>query len=588
MSIVYRSAVTFSSNNFRDGLFDLTCGQRYIWRIMQLLKSKVTYNIPLIFDISTQISLDNAKTIIGQLIERHEAFRTTFPLGDDGFPKQKVHCEGAVGISVYDVHTDDTHTVVQSIDTDWQSKNFSLEQEFPIRCAIVNVGQFPKHLVFSFSHLIVDNWSLFIIWQELSDAFSKGFGDGRFCSSWSPVDQVMWERSTEGQKTLNSALQYWARTVEDFPRATFYRSMDQYDQNRWQSAELHSTALGFALQSVARKVGVSTATILLTAFAVVLGKRTHTSTFSTSVLCFNRSTKNLEQAIGSYVQLVPVALDLMAADIVELLRNAHYSLLDAYTNSLAWPPAISKTVAEIEGRRGIEIELDTYFNIAHAPLSDGNETDGLDAAQQTASGGRPASKISRMAPWDFDIHTITVRSFSTESIFMRADTKYISEEDARQILRAVESLVIAIAQNSKADLRELEKTIVPMDNHSLSNWDFIDNTWIDLSSIQSFFADMDGVLECRVFSDENRECLTLYCVLNDVSSGLSGVCNGGYQKLLCNRSTMVPKKFIQLQCIPDGDLSLEQSWREGKIVDTITRGTNNTWQDKRSGFSLPC
>ena len=579
--------IFFFSKEEREELFELTSGQRYIWRIMQLLKSKVTYNVPMIFELPNDVDLQVVKQKISLLMERHEGLRTTFPLSADGFPKQRVHGEGAVAVSVRETSADDEDSVVRETNDHFQTTHFNLEQELPLRCAIVCVDGIPRQLVFSFSHMIMDNWSWSLLRHELSEALDNAMQDREEHRAWSPVDQAIWERSAAGEKLLRMSIKYWGRVLERFPRAMHVHKATEPAPNRWQSAELRSASLGVAMRLVAAKAGVSTATVLLTAFGLVLGRRNRTATFSTSVLCVNRSTRNLEQSIGSYVQLVPVVFDLSADDASELLKNAHYTLLEAYTNALAWPPDIIETARAIERRRGIEIDLDTYFNIAH-PLLDDDTIDTKHRDEKRPVGGdvKLDGTVSPMAEWEFDIHTVTVRSFSSENIYIRADTKYISEEDISQILLSVEETIISIANLAENGIWKLKSAPKSNVDAQADSWVFIDNTWIDLDEVTSFFTHLDDVAHCAVFPDKEQDHLTLYCVLRNEGI-ISSLLNAPYDKLFLERSTIVPHKFIRLHKAPIGDLTVEQSWRDGLIAEVATWDGSNSWHEKRSGHSLP-
>lgn len=566
----------------------LTCGQRYIWRVITELRAVETLNVPVVVTVELVRNLDEVKSILTKFVARYEAVRTLFPIGPNGEPQQILQASGLIPLTIVD-GGNDVAGAAKDLERHLEQTHFDLARDLPIRCGAITSNGRVEIVITVFSHMVADGWSTAVIHDYLNRALN---GDGDLEPPdpvWSPFDQAEWEGSSEGRHVLSSSLQYWKTALAQFPRALFYRKLPEPQSLRWYSAELHSPALGKALHLIAERNGVSTATALFTCLAMVLGKLVGTKSFCAVTLYCNRTSAQVEQAVGSFPQGTPVIVDLKETDFSAILVDTHFNLMDAYPNAQVWVPSIEAILAEIGARAGTWIELDTSFNISHdatlettqKELNGGAETFIADSANR----GRIAERQFR----PYDLHTFSIKSYRPSEIFMLADTTYVSVKTLEHLLLSVEELATTMAIDPSANAWQCLADAGIDGRLGSSDWRRVGGSWINLSAVRSYFLIDGQIREFAVFPSPDAQTLIAHYVLSDACADINDFLQSPHQDLLLDRSTMIPAEFIQNEIVPD-DIADEASWKKLSVVRRSKRAgvreAPNCWREK--SVSLNC
>nr|WP_268843338.1 condensation domain-containing protein [Rhizobium rhizogenes] len=571
MTAIRTEGIPFFSSNRVHRTSQLTCGQRFMWQVLRDLAGIETFNIFLTIGVDPPQDIEIIKAKIGWFVERQEALRTSFSIGENGDPRQTLRLEGTIPVTIVDTDDDNVTALTDYLIGNLKDLPFELPIDLPVRCGIVELNSQPHTVIFAFSHLVVDGWSSYILKEEFLRILTGPIEDDAWPRPWSPFDQADWERSVEGREILNASLSYWKTTVEQFPRATFYKELgcSQNDRVfRWRSAELNSPAMGTAAQLIAERNGVSTATVLLASFAIVISHLVNTKLLATTVDCFNRISDEAASAIGTYPQEVPVIFNLDMSDFSVILKQAHFALINAYLNARAWPPSVEILVRERGKQRGIKIDLDTFFNFDHKFVNQGMLKKPLDEVKSSIRKDLVSTKIIDREPRKFDIHTFSIKSYSRSKIFMLADLNYIEVEKIHQILSCVEGLIVTIALNPSSDVRTYIKEIGLIGYQPAANWCYVDRSWIDLRAVTSYFLSLEIISDFSVFPSKDAEYLIAYYVLRSPDNDAGEIHNLEHADLLVDRSTMIPKVFVQCERSPTDDKTQEESWQ---LVPVLTR-----------------
>src|ERR1041384_4991472 len=137
----------------------LSNGQLWSWREVERYPDDWLQDahLPTTWDLRG-LPLDRVMTALGLLVDRHECLRTTYHV-HDGEPVQRVHQTVELPVEHVDrVVTDrgDPERTKEEL----ARRPLSRTGELPWRGLLVTTGGAPVFLALSFSHLILDVWSI--------------------------------------------------------------------------------------------------------------------------------------------------------------------------------------------------------------------------------------------------------------------------------------------------------------------------------------------------------------------------------------------------------------------------------------------
>ncbi|MBW8805753.1 MAG: hypothetical protein AUG49_17140 [Catenulispora sp. 13_1_20CM_3_70_7] len=146
----------------------LGLGQRYIWLRHHQVPAGARHDAHIVtrFPLPPGLSVPQVRTVLGHLIRRHEALRTTYHHDADTDPWQRVHPAGPVRLVEATVESDGTPTpaaVVEELTT----AAFDLAADWQLRACVITDGGAPRQLVLVLNHMAFDAWSVDRFEREL-------------------------------------------------------------------------------------------------------------------------------------------------------------------------------------------------------------------------------------------------------------------------------------------------------------------------------------------------------------------------------------------------------------------------------------
>jgi amino acid adenylation domain-containing protein len=194
----------------------LSFAQQRLWFLHGLEGGSATYNVPLVMRLSGELDVDALRVALHDVLGRHEALRTVFPVAD-GVPYQRVLPveEAAVELTVRTVAESEVDSAVDGL----VRSVFDLGAGVPVRAELLTIDQRRHVLVLVVHHIAADGWSLSPLWRDIAAAYgARRQGEG---PRWTPLpvqyaDYTLWQR--ELLETEEAAqLGYWRSTLADLP-----------------------------------------------------------------------------------------------------------------------------------------------------------------------------------------------------------------------------------------------------------------------------------------------------------------------------------------------------------------------------------
>ena len=343
----------------------LSFAQQRLWFLDQLEGPSTTYNVPFAWRLRGPVDAGALTAALGDVVGRHEALRTVFPVVD-GQPYQQV-IPAALAAPEF--------TVVQAGEAGLAELTgqaaqyvFDLARELPVRAWLFELGADECVLVLLMHHIASDGWSLGVLLRDLGQAYQARLAG--HCPEWTdlPVqyaDYMLWQRGLLGgdsddDSVLARQVAYWKSALADLPEQLdlpFDRSRPAYPTYRGGHIDVDVDAgLHRGLVELAREHQVTLFMVLQAGLAVLLSRSGAGTDIPIGVPVAGRGDEELHRLVGFFVNTLVLRADLSGdPSFAELLGRVRDQDLAAYAHQ------------DVPFERLVEV-LNPVRSAAHHPL----------------------------------------------------------------------------------------------------------------------------------------------------------------------------------------------------------------------------
>ncbi|MBB3725262.1 condensation domain-containing protein [Nonomuraea dietziae] len=305
----------------------LSHGQLFSWREIERYPEDwlAEANLPATWDLRG-LSTGQVTAALERLVERHEALRTTYHLGGDG-PVQHVHEVVAPPIERVDrIVTDPSEH--ERTKAELVALPFSMAGDLNWRGRMVSSRGAPVYLSLTFSHLIVDLWSIHHLQDEFK-ALTSGAG-GVAPAGPPPRELARRQRGAAWRPRQESAERYWRGVLAEGLTDELPTLPARVKRERLELT-LHSRRLGGLAAETARRHGVTAPAVVMAFVAAGLARHLGTDRVTMSLMSSNRFAPEDQHLIGTMNQLIPVVTEVdRRATLAEHIRRLHWAGARAY------------------------------------------------------------------------------------------------------------------------------------------------------------------------------------------------------------------------------------------------------------------
>jgi amino acid adenylation domain-containing protein len=254
-----------------------------------------------------------------QVVERHPVLRSLFVWENRKKPLQVVRQRVNLPWVNHDwrgLSPSEQQTQLEAFLTGDRTQGFQLDQAPLMRCALIRLGEETYEFIASFHHLLVDGWSLPILFQEVF-AFYEAWNRGArlFLAMPRPYqDYITWLQ----RQDLSAAEEFWRRHLQGFTAPTplgvdrgiklHAHHQGTFHQHPFQlSAAETATLQGFAQQ---HRLTVST--LIQGAWALLLSRYSGESdiVFGATVSGRPPTLPGVESIVGLFINTLPVRVQI--------------------------------------------------------------------------------------------------------------------------------------------------------------------------------------------------------------------------------------------------------------------------------------
>lgn len=320
----------------------LSFAQQRLWFFDQLAPGNPVYHIALRVDFRGPLSKALLEQSFHEIIQRHEALRTTF-IAVDGQPIQVIVPAWSLALPVMDLQgfpAAEQEVQVQQLARQEARRSFDLTRGPLVRTRLLRFSATEHVLLLTMHHMISDDWSMGILLKELSILYAH-FEAGK-PSPLPPLplqyaNHTLWQRETLQEQALQEHLRYWKEQLAGAPAllelpADRPRPAVQTFQGATRSFML-SRPLADALKSLSRRENVTLFMTLLTAFTILLQRYTGQDDIIVGSPIANRTRLEVEGLIGFFVNTLALRIRLSGdPGFQDLLRQVRTVALGAYAH----------------------------------------------------------------------------------------------------------------------------------------------------------------------------------------------------------------------------------------------------------------
>jgi len=323
------------------GAAPLSFGQEQLWIISQLEADNPFYNRCDAVRCRGPLDLQALARSLEEIVRRHSALRTIFPLQEGG-PVQIIVPPEPLCLPVADLGelpVERREMALRAVIAEESSLPFDLKTERPLRIRVLRLGERDHVVVLSMHHIVWDEGSLEILLWELMDLYNAFSTGGMPSLDPVPVqyaDFARWERARLVEEALASRIEFWRQRLDGAsrvlalptdgvrPALRTFRGVDH-------DLELFSAELAAQIRALSQRQGTTLFMTLLAAFQVLLRHLSGQSDFVVGAPVTNRYRPEIAGLIGYFANLLPLRASLSRdLSFVELLRETRERVLEAF------------------------------------------------------------------------------------------------------------------------------------------------------------------------------------------------------------------------------------------------------------------
>jgi amino acid adenylation domain-containing protein len=320
----------------------LSYGQRRLWALDQLQGPSAAYNLPMIQKLTGPLNTRFLEHALIDVISRQLALRTTIMTDENGTPFGRLLKEPEPGEFLrfenlsYLLKEKNDLSLLSEIIQKEISLPFLLSSDYPIRAILFTTNKDEAYLVLTLHHHASDAVSADILSDSVSQAYQSQYENQSTPSSTLAVqysDWAVWQYE-EVEKKFDAQIH---RVKERLNLAPELLTLP-LDHPRTPDRSRHAGLLPFALteqtskkiHALARKEQSTIFTLLLSVFALTLGKLSGQSKVVIGSPVAGRTLKETDEMIGFLVNtlVLPVAIESQTSG-VELINQVRKTVESA-------------------------------------------------------------------------------------------------------------------------------------------------------------------------------------------------------------------------------------------------------------------
>jgi hypothetical protein len=370
-----------------SGVAELSWGQHEIWCVM---RDKGGF-LPIggVRELPPGQTVADVAAGLRFIMSRHQSLRTRLRWdaagpGADGLPQQELHASGEIALEVVDAGDGDPAEAAAAVAAEYMTRDFDYERDWPVRMAVITRHGAATHVAEIYCHLAMDGFGLAALRADLARHHQAGPAPAPV-TAMQPLEQVRWQRGPAGRRAHAASMRHFERVAASTPGRQFAEQADKPQPRFWQ-VSYESPAGYLASMTLAARLGVSTSSVLLAAYATALRELTSSPSVAVALVVNNRFRPGFADSVSTLAQSFPCLIEVGDARFDEVAVRTWRAALVAYKHAYYDLTGKDEVSKRIVAERGAELALGVFFNDLRM-----RSREAADVVSGAAAVGRPPS-----------------------------------------------------------------------------------------------------------------------------------------------------------------------------------------------------
>ncbi|MGA5168112.1 MULTISPECIES: amino acid adenylation domain-containing protein [Streptomyces] len=436
----------------------LSFAQRRMWFFDQLVPGSAAYNVSEMWHIRGPVDPALLRRALHAVADRHEVLRTTFATRG-GDPYQVIAPTADIGWETADLTAMGTRAARDEagrLAHAAAARPFDLRTGPLVRAQLFRLGDDHHCFVLHLHHIVVDAWSMEVIWRDLSalyDAYAAGRPDPLRPLAVQYADYAAWQHRLDSGGRTQEQLRFWKELLDGAP--DLHGLPTDHPRPRALSGRGHRidftvpAGTADALRRIGRTHGATPFMVMLTVFDILLARCTGTADVVTGSPVAGRVRPELEDLVGFFVNTMALRLTWTGdPSFVELLERLRAVVLSAQENQ---DVPFDRVVEELAPER--DVSRTPVFQIVFA-LSPADE--------HARPAGWSVERVSRdLGQTRFDLEMQLQESEEGFTGSVCYSTDLFEPETVRRLTDGFVALCRAVADAPRERVSRLTRSLAP-------------------------------------------------------------------------------------------------------------------------------
>ncbi len=320
----------------------LSLAQGRLCFINKLKPDSSAYNLFRVFRISGDFNTRIFTQAVNVIVQRHGTLRTKF-VYEKGEDLQVVVPFFGIDIPVFDFSNEPTDQIDERLNQliiEDANTPFNLSSGDLFRVKIYKLSNECNVVAFYMHHIIMDGWSIRILYNELSALYSALINNITFQLEDLPIqftDFAIRQKRISNTEKISKQLEYWKGKLSNYPivhplTLDFNRPLEQKFEGERINFEIDAT-LFKSLNEISRQEKSTLNMVLLSAFSVLIYRYGNSGDLIIGSPIANRNEKDIESLIGFFVNTLALRINVLEdISFRELLLQIKNTIIEASDN----------------------------------------------------------------------------------------------------------------------------------------------------------------------------------------------------------------------------------------------------------------
>ncbi len=427
----------------KHGFYETSSAQKRLYTVQNMQPDSIAYNLAAIYIVEGKIDVRRVKDTVQKLIERHEAFRTSFGIRDGEIVQYIAENVQAPIKFVKEEHDKKNH--LTELVNEFV-RPFDLEKAPLLRMKVVSVAESKHYFLMDMHHIISDQSSIDVL---MNDFYSIYRGEILAPLNIQFKDFAKWQNIKIQNGETNQQLEYWMNQFcEEALQTNLYHDYLVPAKRSYAGKKLHfEMNLSDRLDDFSTKNGVTPYMVLFLTLELLLWKYTQQNSMIIGTAVEGRQNADLHNLVGMFVNTITICTTVdEEKNMKQQLEEVKKTILSAFRNQDCQFDSI---VEELRYRTGMNESL---TNVMMNYVTKGTQEINVEGLKLY-----PYETEDTIAK--FDLMFVFEKSENNYALDIEYATELFAEETIRLMGQRFLSLLNIIIDNSELPLKEL---VIPL------------------------------------------------------------------------------------------------------------------------------